>query len=186
MNRLNGQSCYLSGAIDFSPDKGAAWREDITPFLQEINVRVFNPLRHHDNFCIEEDIDTVKRPHMEELLKNGRYEELQQEMREIVHLDLRSIDMASFMIVNYDTSIHMCGTIEEISIASNQVKPILLMCKNGKNKLPPWLYGRLQHEYFFDSWDSLKDYLTDINSNPNYRFTESDNKRWLFYNDTSK
>jgi len=181
MNRLLGQSCYLSGSIDFSPDKGKGWRDEITPFIEGMGVKVYDPLNHHKNFNIREDIDEIKRPYMSKLLKEGRYDELQKEMKELVHLDLRSIDLSSFIICNYDTSIHMCGTIEEICIASKQVKPILLMCKNGKNKLPSWLYGRLNHEYFFESWDSLKHYLNDINSNPDYKFTQADDKRWLFF-----
>jgi len=181
LNRLNGLGVYLSGGIDFSSDKGKGWREEITPFLENKGIKVFNPLNHHKTFHIKEDIDTVKRPYMQKLLAEGKFDELQGEMRELCHLDLRAIDLASFMIVSYDTSIHLCGTVEEISIASKQVKPVLLMCKNGKKKLPSWLYGRLQHEYFFDTWDEVKAYLTRIDSDPNYQFTKVDLKRWLFF-----
>ena len=181
MNRLNGLGCYLSGPIDFSPDKGVGWRENITPFLEQMKVRVFNPLLHHKNFDIKEDIDGVKRPHMRKLLEDGSYDELRNETRELVHYDLRAIDLSSFMIVNYDTSIHLCGTVEEISIASKQIKPVLFYCKNGKQKLPSWLYGRHQYQYFFDTWDELEKYLVNINSNPEYEFTPTDLKRWIFF-----
>jgi len=186
MNRLSGLGCYLSGGIDFSNDKGKGWRDDITPFLETKKVRVFDPLCHHKNFHIDEDIDSVKRPYMRSLLGEGRFDELREEMRELVHLDLRAIDLASFLIVNYDTSIHICGTVEEISIASKQVKPVLLMCKNGKRHLPSWLYGRLPHEHFFSSWDEIKDYLTGIDGDPNYPFTKVDLKRWIFFSDSDK
>lgn len=181
INRLFGMAAYLSGSIDSSPDKGKGWRDDMTPFLEDKGIRVFNPLNHHKTFHITEDIDTVKRPYMNELLKNGKFDELREEMRELCHFDLRAIDLASFMIVNYDTSLHLCGTVEEISIGSKQVKPVLIMCKNGKKKLPSWLYGRLPHEYFFDSWEEIRDYLTRIDSDPNYQFTKVDLKRWLFF-----
>ena len=39
---------------------------------------------------------------MQKLLKEGKFDELQYEMRELVHYDLRAIDLASFLIVNYD------------------------------------------------------------------------------------
>ena len=181
MNRLSGLGCYLSGPIDFSPDKGKGWRDEITPFLKNRGIRVFNPLNHHETFHIKEDIDTVKRPYMQKLLAEGKFDELQFEMRELVHLDLRTIDLASFMIVNYDTSIHLCGTIEEISIASRQVKPVLLIAKNGKDKLPSWLYGRLPHEHFFRNIDEVQEYLSKIDKDPNYQFTKVDKKRWLFF-----
>ena len=35
-------------------------------------------------------------------------------------------------------------------------------------------------EHMFESWDALYAYLDDIDSNPNYVFTEADKKRWLF------
>jgi len=181
LNRLYGMAVYLSGSVDFSPDKGKGWRDDITPFLEQMNVRVFNPLNHHKTFYITENIDTIKRPYMTKLLENGQFDELREEMRELCHFDLRAIDLASFMIVNYDTSLHLCGTVEEISIGSKQVKPILIMCKNGKKNLPSWLYGRLPHEHFFNTWEELKNYLNRINSDPNYQFTKVDLKRWLFF-----
>lgn len=186
MNRLAGLGCYLSGPIDFAPDRGRGWRDDITPFLEHRNVRVFDPLCHHKTFHIDEDIDTVKRPYMKGLLEQERFDELREEMRELVHFDLRSIDLASFLIVNYDTSLHLCGTIEEISIASKQVKPVLLMCKNGKTKLPSWLYGRHPHEHFFSNWNEIREYLTKIDSDPNYQFTKVDLKRWIFFEDAYK
>lgn len=179
-NRLRGMNCYLSGSIDFSPDKGKGWRDEITPFLEQKNVRVFNPLQHHKNFYISEDIDTIKRPYMSQLLKDGRYDELREEMKSIVHLDLRAIDLSSFCIINYDISIHACGSIEEISILSKQIKPILFMCKQGKKNMPSWIYGRHCPEYLFDTWEELKKYLTGIDSYPNYKFTKTDEKRWIF------
>jgi nucleoside 2-deoxyribosyltransferase len=181
MNRLKNLGVYLSGPIDFSPDRGKGWRDEITPFLEEKGVRVFNPLNHHKTFHIKEDIDTVKRPYMRKLLSDGKFDELQYEMRELVHYDLRAIDLASFLIVNYDTSIHLCGTVEEISIASKQVKPVLLIAKNGKDKLPQWLYGRLPHSHFFANTEEVKNYLTQIDSNPDYQFTKVDLKRWTFF-----
>ncbi len=181
INRLRNMTCYLSGSIDASKDKGKGWRDDITPFLEEKGIRVFNPLNHHKTFHIKEDIDTIKRPYMRKLLEEGRFDELQAETRELVHLDLRAIDLANFIICHYDSSIHLCGTVEEISIGSKQVKPVLLIAKNGKDKLPSWLYGRLPHSHFFANTEELKNYLIQIDSNPDYQFTKVDAKRWLFY-----
>jgi len=183
LNRLRNLGCYLSGSIDFDPNKGKSWRLEISPFLEQKNIKVFNPLQHHKNFHIPEDIDIVKRPYMDKLLEEGKYTELREEMKDIVHLDLRAIDLSSFCIINYNTDLHLCGSVEEISIFSKQIKPILFMCKNGIKKLPSWLFGRHQTEYFFESWDDLKNYLTDIDSNPNYKFTRTDLKRWIFMSD---
>jgi hypothetical protein len=171
--------CYLSGGIDFSKDKGAGWRNTITPFLQNMGVTVFNPLCHP--FKGAKEIDS-RRPYMAKLLQEGKLEELRNEMKPIVRMDLRSIDLSSFLIVgDYSTSTHLCGTIEEISVCNKQVKPCLVVCKDGKKSLPSWLYGRLPSDHLFDSWDDLKTYLTAINTDPNYQFSEADLKRWLFF-----
>jgi len=81
MNRLNKLAVYLSGSIDFAENKGCKWRNEITPFLEDKNVLVFNPLKHI--FDGTENIESVKRPHMDKLLENGNYDELRDEIKEI-------------------------------------------------------------------------------------------------------
>lgn len=179
MNRLKDLGCYLSGPIDFAENLGADWRDSMTPFLEQKNVRVFNPLKH--TFWGTDDIDSVKRPRMSKLEEEGRFSELREEMKEVNHWDLRGVDLSSFLIVNYDNSVHMCGTYEEIFKANNQCKPVLLVLSCPKNKLSKWMYGRFPPEHMFESWNELKNYLNRIDSDPNYIFTEADKKRWLFF-----
>jgi hypothetical protein len=179
MNRLNGLSAYLSGGIDFDPTMGREWRDDMTSFLEPRNVRVFNPLKHI--FYGSQEIDTVKRPRMKKMLEDGDFEGLKNEMKSLVHMDLHAVDLASFLICSYNVNIHMCGTIEESTLANKQQKPILIMAKNGKKKLPSWIYGRMPWQHFFESWDELKEYIKNIDENPDYVFTECDKKRWLFF-----
>jgi len=179
MNRLKDLACYLSGAIDFTDDKGSTWRNMITPFLEDKDVRVFNPLKH--SFFGTQDLDTTKRPRMEELLKEGRFEELRDEMKDLNHWDLRAVDLSSFLVVNYDISTFTCGTHEEIFTANRQQKPVLLMIGDKRREMPKWMYGRFPPDHMFESWDLLKEYLNDIDSNPYYTFSEGDEKRWLFF-----
>jgi len=178
MNRLNGLYGYLSGPIDFAENLGADWRNEITPYLESKNVRVDDPLKH--SFYAQEEIDSVKRPRMKMLEDEGRFEELRSEMKEVIHWDLRCVDRASFVIVNYDNSVHMCGTYEEIFKANNQCKPVLLKLSCPRNKLSKWMYGRFPPEHMFESWGELQLYVDNIDSNPDYVFTEADKKRWLF------
>ena len=44
MNRLKNQRVYLAGAMDRVADRGATWRDNITPFLQKMGIVVFNPI----------------------------------------------------------------------------------------------------------------------------------------------
>lgn len=180
MNRLKDLACYLSGPIDFTNDKGCSWRDMITPFLTDMNVRVFNPLKH--SFYGTQDLDTDKRPRMNKLIQDGKFEELRIEMKDLNHWDLRAVDLSSFLIVNYDINIFTCGTHEEIFQANKQTKPVLLMIGEGmRKKMPKWMYGRFPPEHMFESWDELKKYLLEINENPTYNFSYADLKRWLFF-----
>ncbi len=44
-NRLKNQRVYLAGAMDRVADRGTGWRDNITPFLENLGVVVFNPIR---------------------------------------------------------------------------------------------------------------------------------------------
>lgn len=169
----------MSGPIDFAENRGCRWRNDLEPFLQKKNVRVFNPLKH--TFYGTQDLDTHKRPRMEKLLQEGRYEELRGEMKLLNHWDLRSVDISSFLIVNYDIKIFTCGTHEEIFNANKQMKPVLLMIGDNRKKMPKWMYGRFPPDHMFESWELLKNYLTTIDSDPDYTLSTADLKRWLFF-----
>ena len=179
MNRLKGLGCYLSGPIDFADNLGAGWRDSLTPYLEEKNVTVFNPLKHC--FWGSTDFYGVKRPLIEKLEEEGRFSELREEVKILNHWDLRTVDLSSFLIVNYDRNVHMCGTYEEIFKANLQCKPVLLVLSCKKNELSKWMYGRFPDDHMFESWEELKSYLDDIDSKPDYKFTESDDKRWLFF-----
>jgi hypothetical protein len=89
VNRLNGLACYLSGPIDFAENYGSAWRDDITPFIEEKNVKVFNPLK--PMFYGSANLNEYKRPHMLELVKQRRFEELRADMKDLNTWDLRAI-----------------------------------------------------------------------------------------------
>ena len=43
-NRLKTQRVYLAGAMDRVVDRGTGWRDDITPFLEKLDIIVFNPI----------------------------------------------------------------------------------------------------------------------------------------------
>jgi len=180
MNRLKGLASYLSGPIDFADDNGTTWRNMLTPFLEDKNCRVFNPLKH--TFWGTQDLDSAKRPRMDKLLQEGKYEELREEMKVLAHWDLRCVDLSSLIIVNYDINIFTCGTHDEMFLGNRSAKPVLLKIPEGtRKKLPKWIYGRFPPEHLFETWDALKDYLTAIDSDPNYAFTKGDKKRWLFF-----
>jgi nucleoside 2-deoxyribosyltransferase len=175
MNRLNNQRVYLAGAMDRVADRGNGWRDNITPFLQSLNIIVFNPIKKPTVIGQE---DEVTHKHKIKLKNAGKYDELSQLMKTIRSVDLRLVDISDFLIVNLDLDIHPCGTYEEIFWANRQKKPIVIHMVQGKENAPDWLFGTVPHKMIFSSWDDIKSYLSEINSQKEINTYN----RWYFFN----
>ncbi len=175
MNRLNNQRVYLAGAMDRVADRGIGWRDDITPFLQDLGVVVFNPIKKPSAIGME-DFTTHQ---IKQKLKNEcNYDELSKLMKVIRSVDLRLVDISDFLVVNLDLDTHPCGTLEEIFLANREKKPIIIHMVQGKQNAPDWLFGTIPHEMIFSSWNEIKNYLSHINCSE----IINDHKRWYFFN----
>ena len=175
MNRLKNQRVYLAGAMDRVKDRGAGWRAEITPFLMNLGVIVFNPILKPSDIGLEDyDTHIIK----QELKAQKKYNELSILMKGIRSVDLRLVDISDFMIVNLDLDTHPCGTLEEIFWANRQKKPILVRMVQGKVNAPDWLFGVLPHQMIFSEWNEIFEYLDQIDTS-----TMIDtHKRWYFFN----
>ena len=175
MNRIKGQRVYLAGAVDRVPDRGAGWRERITPFLESLGAVVYNPLTKPMSIGKEdEDSHLIKQSLKEEKDYDGLY----QLMKTVRSTDLRLVDISDFLLVNLDMETHPCGTYEEIFLANRQKKPIIIHIKQGKENAPDWLFGAIPHHMIFSCWDSVKDYLLYIDRSENIKTFN----RWYFIN----
>jgi nucleoside 2-deoxyribosyltransferase len=174
MNRLKNQRVYLAGAMDRVADRGATWRDNITPFLQDLGTIVFNPITKPTSIGMEDrDSHMIKT----KLKQTRRYDELSEMMKVIRRVDLRLVDISDFLIVNMNLDIHPCGTYEEIFWANRQKKPIIIHMEQGKDHTPDWLFGTIPHQMIFSSWEEIKDYLSHIHSAENI----DTHKRWYFF-----
>jgi nucleoside 2-deoxyribosyltransferase len=175
MNRLKNQRVYLAGAMDRVPDRGTTWRDNITPFLENLGVVVFNPIKKPTSVGLEdEESHLIKN----KLKDQEKYDELSKIMKTIRSVDLRLVDISDFLIVNIDLEHHACGTYEEISLANRSKKPILIHVEQGKKHTPDWLFGTIPHQWFFSSWEELKKYLIHINQEKQIEH----HNRWQFFN----
>jgi hypothetical protein len=174
MERLKNQRVYLAGAMDRVPDRGSTWRDNITPFLNELGIVVFNPISKPTDIGLEDkDTHAIKT----KLKEKARYDELTAMMKTIRSVDLRLVDISDFLIVNLDLNTHPCGTLEEIFWANRQKKPIIIHMVQGKNHTPDWLFGTIPHQMIFSTWDEIKSYLQHINTSENI----DSHKRWYFF-----
>lgn len=177
-NRLNNQRCYLAGAMDRVPDRGATWRDEITPFLNSLGVTVFNPLKKPTNIGSE---DSTVAEYKKRLKKHGDYDKLSTIMKTIRSVDLRMVDISDFLIVNLDLNVHPCGTLEEIFWANRQKKPILIHMVQGKSEAPDWLFGTIPHDMIFSNWKEIQEYLYIIHTSA----LNTHMDRWCFFSYSS-
>jgi nucleoside 2-deoxyribosyltransferase len=173
-NRLKNQRVYLAGAMDRVADRGNGWRDNITPFLENLGVTVFNPIKK-PSIIGQEDEQTHK--YKLKLKAEQNYDELSHLMKVIRSVDLRLVDISDFLIVNLDLDIHPCGTYEELFLANRSKKPVVVHIEQGKNKTPDWLFGTIPHQMIFSTWVEVQYYLEQIHSSAEIEH----HNRWRFF-----
>lgn len=168
-NRLKGSTVYLCGPMDHCPDRGVSWRQKITPFLHNLGIGVYDPSNKATFGIADEDVDHLEDRHtIIDGIKSGLvlqrdlYDKYHELMKEVVAIDLRMVDISSFIILYVDTDIHACGTYIEIATSALQRKPIIACVKQGKVNCPPFLMGLLKHEMIFSSWEEVTNYIQHI------------------------
>lgn len=173
-NRLKGMTTYLCGSIDRAPDSGMTWRDNITPFLQEMGVVVFNPLKKPIDLGQE---DLASRQERKQHKREGNFKRVAEMVKPIRTADLRMVDLSHFIIVHLNLNESPTGTYEELFWANRMKRPIILHCEQGKNNVPDWLFGCFPHEMMFSTWDEVRDYITKVDSGEDDRTFD----RWMFF-----
>lgn len=174
LNNLNGMRTYLIGAMDRVPDGGVVWRDQITPILERMNIKVLNPCKKNITSVSE---DTSTRDKIHHYKETAQYDKIRAEYGEIRNADLRCVDISDFVIAYIDIDIHMCGSYEEIVTANRQKKPVLTWCRQGKSKAPNWLFFMLPHQHIFNTMEETIDYLRNVDNNND----TTKLKRWFFF-----
>ncbi len=173
-NRLFGMRCYECGSMDRVPDGGIGWRQQLTPWLQKRGVVVLDPTNKPIDIGVE---DIKGRAQREQMLIEGKFDELAKQIKKLRVVDLRMVDMADFLIVYIDSDVHACGTYEELFWANRLKNPVLVMAEGGKQKCPHWLFGVLPHQNIFGNWYTLKLYLNHIDKDD----CVDTYNRWMFF-----
>jgi hypothetical protein len=154
---------------------GANWRKQIIPALENFGIVVFDPLNKTIPIG---DESPAARAQLQQYRKNGDLEAIRDFIKPVRRVDLRSVDLSSFIIVMLDGT-PTVGTYEEIDKATFQQKPILFWLKPPITKLTinPWLLAQVPINYFFESLDELLHYLHTINVSSEH----PDDKRWMLF-----
>ena len=165
MGYLENKTVYLAGSMLSADDDGVGWRNFIRPQLEDFGLNILDPTRKTTEGCSEVADDKEK---FKALAMTGDYKKLQEEFEPVARWDLRSVDKSDFLIVGYDFTIPTFGTIDEITVAAMQRKPILFhFAKSQLNRFNPWTTVRVQPEHIFNQWAAVMEHLTEVD-NGNY------------------
>jgi hypothetical protein len=170
--KLTGDIVYLSGPMECVSDFGVGWRQEITPKLHARGIGVIDPCNKPSDYA-DESPGIIKG--MKDARQNGNHELVRELMKPMVGIDLRSVHKSDFLIVYVDKDVHMCGTYWEVAWAVQQMKPVLIVCKQGKQYLPGFIYGLIPTSMHFSSFDEMLVYLDKVNNG------EENDRRWHFW-----
>lgn len=179
MNRLALNRGYLCGAMDRVADGGIGWRQDLIKSLEELKILWLDPCRKPIDIGVE---DLENRALRQKAKRAGDYEFIRNQMKQIRPVDLRMVDIADFLVVNLDLSVHATGTYEELFWANRCKKPVIVRIAQGVEHTPDWLFGTLPFEMIFSTWDEVKRYLLHIAHDP----VIDRLNRWYFFQFTGE
>jgi len=178
MDILKNSICYLIGAIDDVDDCGKTWRLDIIQKCHDNNLHIKFLDPTHKVTGLQKEVDEEYQKIVDYKTKK-QYNQLSSFMRRIVREDHRGIDLSDFVIMYIDPNAKLCGSYFELQSALTEKKPYFIICPpDGRQSLPPWLFGILDHRFVFSCIESVVFELQRINSG---KTSLSD--RWVLFRD---
>lgn len=145
---------YLAGAIEFAPDDGRIWREEISRFLtEELRHNVFNP-------CVEENhILTPEEFRHFRGWKQSNLSRFRQTVRKLIATDLDMLlNRVDYVICFWDEHVlRGAGTHGELTMAFHHKIPVYLVHQMAVTEMSSWILGCSTE--IFPDFDSLKTFL---------------------------
>jgi nucleoside 2-deoxyribosyltransferase len=121
---------YLAGAIEYAPNEGQAWREELTPILEKLGYEVINPYMvervYEGKEVTKDNLDLYRRWVREK----------------VIVPDLEKIDGCSFVVVHWDKHAHSSGgTNGELMYSAVSGVPVYLIEGEPREKISGWILG---------------------------------------------
>jgi nucleoside 2-deoxyribosyltransferase len=144
---------YLAGAIEYAPDKGKAWREAFTPFVEALGAQVYDPARDE-----QKNLTDDERLHFREW-KSTDLPRFQRTIRKIINWDMEWITRRADAIVVYwdEYAGRGAGTSGELTAAYRYGKPVYLVAGMPVAQISGWILGCATE--VFNSFDQLQAFL---------------------------
>ena len=144
---------YLSGAIEYAPDHGRAWRSAITPFLHSLGHQVYDPALDEKKNLTDNEVANFRS------WKSADLPRFQQTIRKIIAYDLDWIEhKTDYIICHWDEHVLKgAGTQAELTIAYRLNIPVYLVTSMPITSISGWVLGCSAN--VFANFDDLQSFL---------------------------
>jgi hypothetical protein len=146
---------YLSGGMEYAKNEGMDWRNKLDVWIQQnLHHSVFNPNTESEiilrKALQQKDFRELKSTDIDHYISIARL---------FVDQDSKEIALRSDYVVCYwDKSAQQgAGTKGELTMARYFNKPVYMVTRITKEKIPGWVLGCVTE--FFSSFEHLKEYL---------------------------
>ena len=145
---------YLSGAIEYAPDHGRAWRAAITPFLKSIGHDLYDPVQDEKKNLTDEERANFRE------WKTADLPRFQETIRKIIAWDLDQIEHRTDYIVCYwdEHVLKGAGTQAELTFAHRLGIPVYLVAAMPVERISGWILGCSTE--VFSSFEQLQSFFT--------------------------
>jgi len=128
---------YLCGAIEYSPDHGKAWREEVTRFLHALGHQVYDPALDEKKNLTDEEVAHFRSWKATDLPR------FQQTVRKIIQYDLDWVEhRCDAVIALWDEyAPRGAGTQGELTVAHRRGIPVYLVTALPTETLSGWILG---------------------------------------------
>ena len=143
---------YLSGAIEYAPDHGRAWRALVTPFLESLGHQVYDPARDE-----KKNLSDEERQHFR-AWKSVDLPRFQKTIRKIIAWDLDRIERETDFILCYwdQYSQRGAGTQAELTVAHRMGTPVYLVLGMPVSEVSGWILGCSTQVFSgFEEWKNF-------------------------------
>ncbi len=145
---------YLSGSIEYAPDKGKSWRATLTPFLHALGHEVYDPAADEKKDLTDEEISHFR------AWKTSDRARFTDTIRKIIRWDLDWVESkADYIVAFWDGNAQRgAGTGAEITLAHRRGKPAYLVAGMPVEEISGWILGCATE--VFANFEELKAYLS--------------------------
>jgi len=160
MHDLNGITVFLSGPIDRVDDDGVGWRKELRRKCKKASLplKFFDPTDKPEGLGSEVGDEKMR---IQRLMKQGKWEQAQNEVRIFRRYDLRMVDHSHLYIIYIDLNVYACGTWDEFNVAERQGKPLFVIMAPGQSKyeIPSWAIASVNEDEVFEGVDECVEHL---------------------------